>query len=759
MKNLRDFPKNIYFSKLLSDISNIDATTDTSISSRGYTNITFSLSDLYNNYNKSIVYRFTPQQNSNTYNEFYKYNTHLSNDIISFIDIKNEYPLESQFPDIHTNQIGNDGTVSINMKNYQVEDLNIELYQNQNTVPKEWQEEDQYHYIVTLHYLQETEISNGYRIVNNSSPNDYNVLANKYSYYVFSNLFTPVSLPEFDSGFYNIETSSLKNHINMYNDENLYIYYKLVDTKELVKNNEIFEQEISYSFNSQKQINTIKGYLFNFKQYPKYGFLKNTSYGNIYGTFNYLNCDTSYFSNNYIPDQDHYDEVLLTVYSFNETINEQIPIGSRNMFSPDVIDIEKAISIIPTYTSKIKLVIQQKYTFDGIDIDSTSALSNIIFRNINGEVINAKYGSGFNTNNLQFKRCAACSKFLPGFDVELLKNNKGQYHDQQDTRTFGKFKFHETNIKNTEFLTESLKLQNNDYYHYLYNVKLDQTNIEFYLNPNIYKHSDILANGIENIKIDLFTYDYSNIENFNDTTIIESYTINDIYNKISVDFTNIPSELNSNFINIKLNYNQNIEKIISSLNKLNYYTNVYNNYEYNFLIPQIQNINYINKILTYEYDQDSTIVKEINKPLSNYIFINKNINSFYIDNTGGPENIFIQLSEISDGTIINELQFDETANYNYFDQNNYININTEKKLIELNDFTANELTEYIMIFITNNNMQQNNNFDYSKTAKYNLSYTIPISYNVHYINDILSAIDIIKNENIFAYKLQYIKKV
>jgi hypothetical protein len=325
------------------------------------------------------------------------------------------------------------------------------------------------------------------------------------------------------------------------------------------------------------------------------------------------------------------------------------------MFSPDVIDLEKAISITPTYTSKIKLIIQQKYTFDGIDIDSTSALSDIIFRNINGEVINVKYGSGFNTNNLQFKRCAACSKFLPGFDVELLKNNKGQYHDQWDTRSFGKFKFHETNIKHTEFLTESLKLENNDYYHYLYNVKLDQTNIEFYLNPNIYKHSDILTNGIENIKIDLFTYDYSNIENFNDATIIESYTINDIYNKISVNFTNIPPELNSNFINIKLNYNQSIEKIISSLNKLNYYTNVYNNYEYNFLIPQIQNINYINKILTYEYDQDSTIVKEINKPLSNYIFINKNINSFYIDNTVSSENIFIQLSEISDGTIINEL--------------------------------------------------------------------------------------------------------
>jgi hypothetical protein len=55
-------------------------------------------------------------------------------------------------------------------------------------------------------------------------------------------LFTPVSLSEFDSGFYNIETgSSLKNYINMYNNENLYLYYKLVDTKELVKNNEIFE--------------------------------------------------------------------------------------------------------------------------------------------------------------------------------------------------------------------------------------------------------------------------------------------------------------------------------------------------------------------------------------------------------------------------------------------------------------------------------------------------------------------------------------
>ena len=147
-----------------------------------------------------------------------------------------------------------------------------------------------------------------------------------------------------------------------------------------------------------------------------------------------------YFLNNYIQDSDHYDEVILTAYSYNNNLNEQEPIGSRNLLSPDVIDLEKLLPIKPSYTNRIKLVISQKYTFDNYPQNTDYYLDNIINKNSNAGEVATKYESVLNTNTIQFKRCAACSKFLPGFDSSLMYNNKSSYHTSYDTKTFKRFK-------------------------------------------------------------------------------------------------------------------------------------------------------------------------------------------------------------------------------------------------------------------------------------------------------------------------------
>jgi len=319
-------------------------------------------------------------------------------------------------------------------------------------------------------------------------------------------------------------------------------------------------------------------------------------------------------------------------------------------------------------------------------------------------LINEKYAVDKITNTLQYKRCAACSKFLPGFNIDLLNNNKSVFHTQYDNKTFARFKDYEIVVPFTSFITERLFIKDNDYYPYLYDVNYNDNNLQFYVNSDSYKHSDILYKGINNIDVLLVTYDYNNIIDYNDSTIIESYNYNNINNKIISDFTtDISSVIDNYFINIRLNYQQSIENIVNFMTKLNYYTDVYNNYDYDFKIPQINSITAIKRILTYKYDNDSTVTKEITKENTNNIFINKNINEILLNNSKDISEIYIQISEISNNNIINEKWFDGTTYVSSFNESFPYSLNNGLNAITFTDFTANENTDYILIFITNNN--------------------------------------------------------
>lgn len=774
MKNLRKIPSNVYFSNLLSDIKNKDYTSSFEVNSKDYLNITFPILNLIqeiDNNNNAVTNRHVPIQTNDTYNSFYQYYNYADNTIKSKSDIKNNYPISSWYPTAHEDQVGEDGTISIDMKTYPTDNLEITVYQEYNTVPKEQQDDSPQDYITTLRNITIPETADGFKIVNNLSFDDHSKIANndyqtnKYSgSYSYEGLYNGSSVYELEPAYFdlNVSISNMRYNISRQENEGLYIYYKLIDTKEISKNNDIFEQEISYNFNSEKWINVIQGYLYNFKQYAENSqrIYPPGDDRRYYATFNYLHCDTSYFLNNYTEDDDHFDEIILTVYSFNETLNDQIPIGNRNLFSPDIIDLEKILPIKPTYTKSIKLVITQKYNFDGVESDNTATLNDTVYKNINGELINAKYAVDRITNTLQYKRCAACSKFLPGFNVDLITDNKGVYHTQYDTRSFARFKDYEIEIPYTSFITGRIFIKDNSYYPYLYNMNYNNNILQFYVNTDSYRHSDILYKGIDNVDVSLITYDYNNIIDYNDSTVVESYNYNNINTEIITDFTtDFSSYIDNYFIDIKLNYQQDINNVINFMSKLNYYTDVYNNYEYNFKIPQLNSINNIKRILTYEYDSDSTIAKEIIKENTNNIFINKNISEFKINNVSNISDIYIQITELSNNNIINEKWFDGTTYVNTFNSLLSYSLVNGINTITLTDFTADNNTDYILIFITDNNCNQSSSFDYNNTIKMDMSYTIPTKFTLTDINNISEANSIIQNNDIFTYKLQYIKKV
>lgn len=767
MKNLRDIPKKIYIEDIFNTVLNYDYTSSLNIYDKNYIDITLPLSDINNVSNKSISNRFIPEQNEKTYNSFYQYYNYNDTNITSKNNITNDYPDNSQYPDSHNNQIGSDGTIVINTNSYSTDNLNLAIVQEYNTVPKEQWDESPQDYISTLYNIVNSETSNGYRIINNLSFNDHSILANnsyqinKYSYtYKYNNLYNPSSIFNLNVGYYdmNIFTNGVQNHINKQEDEGIYIYYKLIDTKPIIQNNNLLEQEILYIFNEQHQINTIQGYLYNFKQSGLSGKILSSD-REYYGSISYLDCDTSYFINEYTEDNEHFDEVLLTVYSFNSTIDEQIPIGSRNLFSPDVIDLEKLLPIEATYTSKIKLVITQKFLFDNLSLDNTSNLNGDTFNNISCGLEPEKYSNSNITNTLQFKRCLGCSKFLPGFNVELLKSNQSSYHTSYDTKTFKRFKPFETTILNTEFIKERIYMKDSNYYPYIYNLSYSNNNLEFKVNKNSYKHNEILYNGYSDVDVSLITYNYNDTTNYSDVTILESYNFTNLDNLIISDFTSNINNINNYFINIKLNQNQNIDNIINFISKINYYTNVYNNYEYNFILPQINNISSIKKILTYEYESDSTTIKEIQKINSNYILLNKNITNIILDNTANIDKTYIQITEISDSTILQEKQFDGTNYINNFNENNYYSLNDGTNIISISDYTCNNNTDYILLLFSNNNNIQNNTFDYNNISKFNFTVNYPIKLTLTNVNSITDVNNIINNNNIFSYKIQWIKKV
>jgi hypothetical protein len=431
-----------------------------------------------------------------------------------------------------------------------------------------------------------------------------------------------------------------------------------------------------------------------------------------------------------------------------------VPVGHRSLFSPDVIDLEKMLPIKPSYTSAIKLTITQKYSFDGVEVDNTSSLDDIVFKNVNGELLNEKYAVNGITNTLQHKRCAACSKFLPGFNIDLLDDNKGSYHTQYDTRSFVRFKEYETMIPFTSFISERLFMKDNSYYPYLYNVNYDNNILRFYVNIDSYKHSDILYKGISSTNVSLFTYDYNNIIDYNDSTIVESYNYTDLDEEILSDFTTDISNVSDNyFINIKLNYNQGIENVINFMSKLNYYTDVYNNYDYNFKVPQLDSVNAIKRILTYKYNSDSTSTKEIMKEDTNNIFINKNISELTLNNSNNISEVYIQISEVYAGSIINEKWFDGTTYADMFDVSMGYPLIAGLNTIQLTDFTANENTEYILIFITGNSCDWTSSFKYSDTVKMDMSYNAPIEFTLTDVDSIADIENMINDIDIFAYKI------
>ena len=765
MKNLRELPEKIYFSNVLSDLYELDNTSVLNIDNKNYYNITIPVSILEDNQNKSIVNRFVPFQNDDTYNAFYQYYNYVDNTIKAKSSIKNNYPIESQYPEDHESQVSFDGTITIDMKSYNVDDLNLSLYQKYNTVPKEQQDDSLQDFIITLLNLKTAEVSNGYKIVNSTTYDDHNILANtsyqnnKYGLYSYPDLYNPISLYNITPGYYKpyTDVTLLSKEISKQENEGLYVYYKLIDTKEIIQNNDIFEQEIRYDFNEKHWINVIKGYLYNFEQYGYDEERIKSDDRKYYGTQTALHCNTEYFRNDYSVDLNHYDEVILTFYYYNDIINEQEPIGYRSLLSPDVIDLEKFLPIKPVYAKSVKLVIQQKQPFKGIEDGNSTTIPDIVYKNVNGSVENKIGGADMNTNTLQFKRCAACSKFLPGFDIDLISNNKSVYHTNYDTISFVRFKDYETYIPSTTFITERLSIKNIHYYPYLENVIFNSGNLKFDINLNNYKHSDVLAGGIESIDLKLLTYDYNNIKEYNDATIVETYTEFNIDEKIQVDFTTNYDE--NYFIDFQINYNQNIPNIIDRISKLNYYTDIYNNYEYNFKVPQLNNISVIKKIQSYEYMADSTDIQIITKYDTNYIFINKNITEIEIDNTSNIDKVFIQINEISNDNLINEKYFDGTNYIDIFDSTSFYSLTNGNNIITFTDFTANENTDYILIFITNDNMEWNKFFNYNNTAKFNISYSVPIKVNIYDILTNQEAITTLQNNNIMTYKMQYTKKV
>jgi len=221
---------------------------------------------------------------------------------------------------------------------------------------------------------------------------------------------------------------------------------------------------------------------------------------------------------------------------------------------------------------------------------------------------------------------------------------------QYDTRNFNKFKPILTQIPFTTFISGRVILDKLNYYPYLYNMNVDSTTIEFDINNTCYKHSDILSyNSLESLDVQVFTYDYNNYEATDDATIVEQYHITNIGDRQSIELLNAHNI--NHFINIKMNFNLTYQKLLSFLSELNLYITDYNNYEYDFNVPEKNNIKIVTKIKTYEYDSSSTNELVIEKANTNYCLFHKNVESINV-NTNVSIPVYIQVSQISNGIVI-----------------------------------------------------------------------------------------------------------
>lgn len=793
MKNLTELPQSIKIKDIINDYSASDYTTSLSLTHKSHIDLCISkkdidsLSDTF--INKCFVNRFIPHCTDTIYNNHYKYWSNINDSLVSYKYITNDYPVESWYPTPHTDSnIGPDGTISINDTNpvitlTQLNDLTKAISRINGT----------YYtyrtYVNIKSVYEQNDIVNKqdvYNLINTVTLYDHlNIFDPNYQYSKYGTsiaaknevtLATTMQVPNHLSYEYTMAPSIL----SLYSDENFYIYYREYDTKRIVVDNKLLKYELEYVFNTARQINTISGFLFNVinKGITQSAHASGTNDEtqmaanecSINNNCLTLSTDITSTVNKNVYDE-NYSTVYLTVLGLDESLNEWVPMGYRSLRGPDVVELETMLPILPRKVKAIKLVVQEKlhHTPNDLPPDSTAVMG--AFRDLKGlrfyssQYINDIYYGITNSDmplfraNIgisQFNMLCGCSKFLPGFNVELTDSNINQYHTLYDTRNFVKFKAFETQAPSNLFINGMAILSSNDYYPYLYDVSYNGSLLSFKVNENHYKHSDVLSNSaIDSIDIQRFTYDYTDNVNINDSTVIDSTNITDIS---GIHYMDISSLNDETFVNIKINYNPSNSAILNNISNLTTYISDYNNYEYGLKLPNKNNIKKIYSVDIYRYDVDSTTNLTVTKNNTNYILCNKNINSFILDNTNGTMVCNIQVTQIgTDGILFDKWINGTTYIDNYSDIVTSTNLVDGTNVVTLPTLSINPLTHYIMITITTNDNNWANNFSYSSTKLFNVMYTIPYTTETQ-INPI-SFDTTLLSDDVFHYKLHYTTKV
>lgn len=774
--------KNINIKNIVTDLkNNSDYTTTLEMVPTNELNLNFTINELedaLSTFNSvSMVSKLTPEQTEENYNNFYKYyNTY--NNIISSIPIdNNEYPLTNWYPRDHNDQIGPDGTISINSEKCPAFNI-TDLARKQ----QKYKANSSYYSVQTYNIytcqLEKTETTNdGYKIVNNKLTDNYHskmissdTQDSKYGFFYREDIrlsesiyyYTDDNNDKYEFSYYPTHASYLSPNpeqvLRYYEKNEEYIQYKLVNNLDIIQKHELQEYEIEYEFNEEKQINTLEGYIYNL------------SYDVLYHhhLVDYRYDDWNYYSYQFEPtitkpDPSNFSVVFLSVFGWDEEISDQLLMGYRSLSAPTIINLKKDIPLIPRKIKKIKLLVQQKIQFTEKEkLDDVVKVRENVYKQL--KVMNLPLmgirtiDNSFAFSPQMFPSYTACSKFLPGFDVSLLEGNVNRYTTLYDTRSFIKFKNHNTYIPTSKFIESRLILSERNYYPYLYDINLDSTTLSFNINKNCYKHNDIISNNaVESVDINVITYDYSS-KNLNDSTITETYHISDIDSRISIDTST--AFIENHFINIKLNFNQTLDNIIETLTSVNLYTDNYYNYEYDLKLPEKNNINKLLRILEYRYDSTNGEITEITKENTNYIFTHTNITSvdIYSDTTVIPA--IIQVSQIGDVGVISDHYINLLGEIS-LDSSEYTAINSGWNIIDLSSLIIDNDCKYLMIFASGKESNQTNNYEYSqKTKLFNFKYELPIiSINFPNYQSIEDLEQLINDKDVVYYTTYTTKKV
>ena len=150
---------------------------------------------------------------------------------------------------------------------------------------------------------------------------------------------------------------------------------------------------------------------------------------------------------------------------------------------------------------------------------------------------------------------------------------------------------------------------------------------------------------------------------------------------------------------------------------------------------------------------------EILKENTNYFFFHKNTTNLSVYSENIVPNATMQITQIDATNVISEHFMSDLGQST--DSTETINLINDQNIIDLSTLSIHENCKYLMIFISNNNNNQEDNFEYMQNSNiFNFSSELPITKIVHNNYSSLENLkELINNEDLIYYIIYTTKRV